>query len=143
MFVIYIFLLWFLFTNCVIDDREGRQGSTNNLPKGLKSYPKKFCRLPYYENLQIVYLFDTMHIEKNITETLWKIFVSTVLWQYGNLLSSLKKTSIFWIFSIFMCSPVFATPGQIGVTLMVEKNKSGGINEVRFVSSVTPCKASA
>ena len=62
-----------MFTNCIIDDREGRQGSTENLPKGLKCYPRKFNRLPYYENLQIVHLFDTMHIGKNITETLWKI----------------------------------------------------------------------
>ena len=73
MFVIYIFLLYLLFTNCVIDDREGRQGSTDNLPKGLKSYPRQFSRLPYYEHLQIVHLFDSMHIGKNITETLWKI----------------------------------------------------------------------
>ena len=29
--------------------------------------------LPYYENLQIAHLFDTMHIGKNVTETLWKI----------------------------------------------------------------------
>ena len=62
-----------MFTNCVIDDREGRQGSIENLPKGLKSYPRQFSRLPYYEHLHIVHLFDTMHIGKNITETLWKI----------------------------------------------------------------------
>ena len=62
-----------MFTNCVIDDREGRQGSTDNLPKGLKSYPRQFSRLPYYEHLQIVHLFDSMHIGKNIIETLWKI----------------------------------------------------------------------
>ena len=33
----------------------------------------QFSRLPYYEHLQIVHLFDTMHIEKNITEFLWRI----------------------------------------------------------------------
>ena len=33
----------------------------------------QFTRFPYYEHLQIVHLFDTMHIEKNIIETLWKI----------------------------------------------------------------------
>ena len=62
-----------MLTNCVIDDREGHQGNTNNLPKGLKSYPRQFSRFPYYEHLQIVHLFDTMHIGKNIIETLWKI----------------------------------------------------------------------
>jgi hypothetical protein len=39
----------------------------------MKSYPMKFNRLPYYEHLQIVHLFDTMHIGKNITELLWRI----------------------------------------------------------------------
>jgi hypothetical protein len=39
----------------------------------MKSYPMQFSRLPYYEHLQIVHLFDTMHIEKNITELLWRI----------------------------------------------------------------------
>jgi hypothetical protein len=33
----------------------------------------KFSRLPYYEHLQIVHLFDTMHIGKNITKLLWGI----------------------------------------------------------------------
>jgi hypothetical protein len=33
----------------------------------------KFNRLPYYKHLQIVHLFDTMHIENNITELLWRI----------------------------------------------------------------------
>ena len=37
----------------------------------MKSYPIQFSRLPYYEHLQIVHLFDTMHIGKNVTETLW------------------------------------------------------------------------
>ena len=39
----------------------------------MKSYPKQFSRLPYYEKLQIVHLFDTMHIGKNVAETLWRI----------------------------------------------------------------------
>jgi hypothetical protein len=33
----------------------------------------KFSRFPYYEHLQIVHLFDTMHIGKNIIEFLWRI----------------------------------------------------------------------
>ena len=37
----------------------------------MKSYPIQFSRFPYYEHLQIAHLFDTMHIGKNVTETLW------------------------------------------------------------------------
>ena len=33
----------------------------------------QFNRFPYYEHLQIVHMFDTMHIGKNITELLWRI----------------------------------------------------------------------
>jgi hypothetical protein len=33
----------------------------------------QFSRLPYYEHLQIVHLFDTMHIGENITKLLWRI----------------------------------------------------------------------
>ena len=39
----------------------------------MKISPMQFSRLPYYEHLQIVHLFDTMHIGKNITELLWWI----------------------------------------------------------------------
>ena len=39
----------------------------------MKSYPIQFSRFPYYEHLQIAHLFDTMHIGKNVTETLWKL----------------------------------------------------------------------
>ena len=39
----------------------------------MKSYSIQFSRFPYYENLQIVHLFDTMHIRKNVTKTLWRI----------------------------------------------------------------------
>ena len=48
-------------------DHEG----INELLGGVKSYPKIFSRLSYCENLQISHLFDTMHIEKNVAETLW------------------------------------------------------------------------
>jgi hypothetical protein len=30
-------------------------------------------RFPYYKDLKIVHLFDTRHIGKNVTETLWRI----------------------------------------------------------------------
>ena len=39
----------------------------------MKSHPIQFSKLPYYEHLQIAHLFDTMHIGKNVTETLWQI----------------------------------------------------------------------
>ena len=39
----------------------------------MKSYPIQFSRFPYYDYLQIAHLFDTMHIGKNVTETLWKL----------------------------------------------------------------------
>ena len=39
----------------------------------MKSYPIQFNRFPYYEHLQIAYLFDTMHIGNNVTKTLWRI----------------------------------------------------------------------
>ena len=34
---------------------------------------KQFSRFPYYENLQIAHMFDTMHIRKNVAKTLWRI----------------------------------------------------------------------
>ena len=62
-----------MFNNDLIDVCEDRQGITNRLPKGLKCYPKEFSRLSYYENLEIVNLFDTIYIRENVTKTLWKI----------------------------------------------------------------------
>ena len=38
----------------------------------MKIYPKQFSRLLYYGHLEVVYLFDTMHIRKNVTKPLWK-----------------------------------------------------------------------
>ena len=70
LFEIHILIL---FTNDVIDAPEGHQGINDQLPKGLKSYPTQFSRLSYYEQLPIMHLFDSMHIGKNVTNTLWKI----------------------------------------------------------------------
>ena len=39
----------------------------------MKIYPKQFTRLPSYDHLRIYHLFDTMHIRKNVSETLWRI----------------------------------------------------------------------
>ena len=56
----------------MITDGREHEG-VNGLPRGMKSYPKQFSRFPYYEHLLIVHLFDTMHIGKNVAETLWRI----------------------------------------------------------------------
>jgi hypothetical protein len=58
-----------LITDGLHEHHEG----VNGLPRGMKSYPKQFSRLPYYEHLLVVHLFDTMHIGKNVAETLWRI----------------------------------------------------------------------
>ena len=39
----------------------------------MKCYPTQLMRFPYYEKLKIAHLFDTMHIGKNVTQTLWGI----------------------------------------------------------------------
>jgi hypothetical protein len=54
-----------------------REVSNNGLPRGMKCYPTQFMRFPYYEDLKIVHLFDTMHIRKNVIETLWRIIDGT------------------------------------------------------------------
>jgi hypothetical protein len=50
-----------------------REGSNNGLPRGIKCYLTQFMRFPYYMDLKIVHLFDTMHIRKNVTKTLWQL----------------------------------------------------------------------
>ena len=49
------------------DFRRDHEG-INGLLRGMKIYPKQFSKFPYYEHL-----FYTMHIRKNVTETLWRI----------------------------------------------------------------------
>jgi hypothetical protein len=56
----------------MIHDGRDHEG-VNGLPWGMKIYPKQFSRFPYYEHLQIVHLFDIMHIGKNVAEKLWWI----------------------------------------------------------------------
>ena len=48
------------------------EGSNNGLPWGMKCYPNQFLKFPYYEKLKTTRLFGTMHIGKNVTETLWR-----------------------------------------------------------------------
>ena len=69
------FIFWYclIFINAVIDACEGHQGINDQLPRGIKSYPIEFSRLPYYKDLSIMHLFDAIHIGKNVIEILWKI----------------------------------------------------------------------
>jgi hypothetical protein len=60
-------MIFFMLHQC-----RRREGSYNGLPRGMKCYPTQFMRLPYYEEIKIVHLFDTTHIRKNVTETLWR-----------------------------------------------------------------------
>jgi hypothetical protein len=44
-----------------------REDSNNGLPQGMRCYPTQFMRFPYYEEVKIVHLCNTMHIKKNVT----------------------------------------------------------------------------
>ena len=63
--VLIYFILWYQ------GHRRG-EGTIIVLPPGMKCYPSQFARLPYYEDLKIAHLFDTIHVGKNVTETLWR-----------------------------------------------------------------------
>jgi hypothetical protein len=53
------------------DKGRHHEGVNNGLPRGMKCYPTQFMRLPYYEEIKIAHLFDTLPIRKNVIETLW------------------------------------------------------------------------
>ena len=57
----------------MIHDGHRNHEGINRLPRGMNFFPKHFSRFPFYEHLQISHMFDTMHIEKNVTKKLWKI----------------------------------------------------------------------
>jgi hypothetical protein len=82
MFILIIeFILSYLIKKIVIsfmlhERRNHHEAINNGLPRRMKSYPAQFMRLPYYEEIKIAHLFDTMHIGKNVTETLWRIIDS-------------------------------------------------------------------
>ena len=40
--------------------------------------PKQFSSLPYYAHIKKNHLFDTMHIKKYATKTLWKILDGSI-----------------------------------------------------------------
>ena len=52
---------------------ESHDQVINGIPRRMKNDPRQFSRFPYYEHLQIVHFFGTMHIGNNVTETLWWI----------------------------------------------------------------------
>jgi hypothetical protein len=67
-YLIIIFVIFFM-----LHEGHHHEGINNGLPQGMKCYPTQFMRFPYYEEMKIAHLFDTMHIGKNVTETLWQI----------------------------------------------------------------------
>ena len=73
--IIEFILSYLIIINVVISfmfhQGRHRDGNNNGLSRGMKCYPTQFMRFPYYEEIKIAHLFDTMHIGKNVTETLW------------------------------------------------------------------------
>ena len=60
----------------------------------MKIYLMQLNRFPYYEHLQIVHLFDTMHIGKNITELLWSILDGRIdKERIGNIFSDIQEAN--------------------------------------------------
>jgi hypothetical protein len=66
----------------------------NGLPRRMKSYPIQFSRFSYYKHLQIVHMFDTMHIKNNTTKLLWKILDGrTDKERIGNICSDIQEAN--------------------------------------------------
>ena len=65
-YLIIIFVIYFM-----LHEGHHHEGINNGLPQGIKCYPTQFMRFPYYEEIKIAHLFDTIHIGKNVTESLW------------------------------------------------------------------------
>jgi hypothetical protein len=72
-FILPYLIIIFVISFMLHEGRHHHEGINNGLPRGMKCYPAQFMRFPYYEELKIAHLFDTMHIGKNVTETLWRI----------------------------------------------------------------------
>jgi hypothetical protein len=72
-FILPYLIIIFVISFMLHEGRNHHEGINNELPRGMKCYPAQFMRFCYYEELKISHLFDTMHIGKNVTETLWKI----------------------------------------------------------------------
>jgi hypothetical protein len=72
-FILPYLIIIFLISFMLHEGHNHHGGINNGLPQGMKSYPAQFMRFHYYEEIKISHLFDTMHIGKNVTETLWQI----------------------------------------------------------------------
>ena len=72
-FILLYLIIIFVISFMLHEGRNHHEGINNGPPRVMKSYPDQFMRFPYYEELKISHLFDTMHIGKNVTETLWWI----------------------------------------------------------------------
>jgi hypothetical protein len=72
-FILLYLIIIFVISFMLHEGCNHHEGINNGLPRGVKCYPTQFMRFPYYEELKITHLFDTMHIGKNVTETLWRI----------------------------------------------------------------------
>jgi hypothetical protein len=72
-FILLYLIIIFVISFMLHEGRNHHEGINNGLPHGMKSYPTQFMRFPYYEELKTTHLFDTMHIGKNVTETLCRI----------------------------------------------------------------------
>jgi hypothetical protein len=70
-FILTYLIIIFVISFMLHEGLNHYEGINNGLPRGMKSYPSQFMRFPYYEELKIAHLFDTMNIRKNVTETLW------------------------------------------------------------------------
>jgi hypothetical protein len=70
-FILPYLIIIFVISFMLHEGHNHHEGNNNGLPRGMKSYPPQFMRLAYYEEIKITHLFDTIHIDKNVTETLW------------------------------------------------------------------------
>jgi hypothetical protein len=70
-FILLYLIIIFVISCMLHEGHNHHEGINNGLPRGMKCYPAQFMRFPYYEEINIAHLFDTMHIGKNVAETLW------------------------------------------------------------------------
>ena len=74
-FLFYGFIWQYFITIFVIyfTLHQGNEGINNGISWGMRCYPTQLMKFPSYEEIKIDLLFDTMHIRKNVTKTLWKM----------------------------------------------------------------------
>jgi hypothetical protein len=72
-FILPYLIIIFLISFMLHEGHNHHEGINNGLPRGMKFYPAQFMRFSHYDKLKIAHLIDTMHIRKNVNETLWQI----------------------------------------------------------------------